>query len=408
MLKKKLNNSNIILFFGIFFLTFLGYFTILLVLFDAGMSELSRKITIPLRLFIIGMLLILLWKNRENLRESSGIKWSLFFFLVFSFRLLIEYLRGINYYMSILDVFLYFIAFCVFPFMGIVFQQITLKRLNIIFNSFLIGGAVFSILTILSYKQFIGNVGRLASGIVGEAIISPLTLSYCSALTIGVLSFYLLTNSVSFRKRFLMLIVIFLSVIPFFLGASRGSLVAVFVPFIIYFFSGKGASFFLKSFTVLIICLLLFVYLDNTLKSGLLDRFLSISEAIEQGNSSASRLSIWERSFNQFKNNPIFGDSLKVKNYPLYPHNILFEVLQATGIVGFIPFFVLIFKTWKSCLSIFKNHKELIWVAVIFIQSFVQNMFSGAIYNASWFWTSMALVLATDYSLKKSIHEKYV
>src|SRR5690606_33357391 len=144
----------------------------------------------------------------------------------------------------------------------------------------------------------------------------------------------------------------------------------------------------------------LLVILDRSLGSGLLDRFLGISSAIDKGDSSAIRLLIWRQSFTQFLSNPLFGGSLTVKYWEGYPHNILLDVLQATGLLGFIPFMVLLVKGLMAAVSIFKRHREYMWVAVVFLQSFAQNMFSNSVYTASWFWTSLGLLLTLEMSLK--------
>ena len=393
---------NQTLFFGIFFLTFLGYYAILLFLFNSGFSEFSRSVTVPIRVLIMFFILTLVWFNRSNLNSNSAIKWFLVFIGIYCYRLFIEYNNDVNYYIPVSDVFMYFLAFCVVPFLGLVTQKIDYKTLNFVFKSFLYGGLVFSILSIFSYQQFIGEVARLSESSIGESVLSPLAMSYSSALTIGIMLFYFLTNKVSIKLKIFILIIIGISVIPFFLGASRGALIALIVPLILYFVTGKGVMFFLKAIILLAIFTMLLVYLDSELNSGLLDRFLSISEAIDKGESSAIRAVIWNQSFNQFIHSPIIGSTIVVTGWGSYPHNIFIETLQTTGTLGFISIFFLTLKGFKSCLHIFRNHKKYIWVTIIFIQAFIQNFFSGALYTAVWFWTGLALVLATDSFLKKN------
>jgi len=192
-----------------------------------------------------------------------------------------------------------------------------------------------------------------------------------------------------------------LSTVPFFLGASRGSLVALFIPFVLYFFSGKNINFRIRGILSASVVFMGLIYLDSYFQSGLLNRFLGTSEAIERGESSAVRIEIWKGAFDQFFNNPVFGDKLRIDKWPFgYAHNLFVEVLQTTGLLGFIPFTVLVFKAWKISFYILRYHKPYFWVAVIFIQSFFMNMFSGAIYTAAWFWSSMALLFAMNNFLK--------
>lgn len=395
---EKLNNR---LYFLIFLLTFTGYYAILLLTFRVGLAQDTREITIPLRLGVMILLLLSFVFSFKRLHSSAPLKLFSIFSLFYLIRLLIDYIKGVDYYMPISGVLLYFLSFAVVPFIVIVVQRISKKQLKVIFDAMVIGGAGFSLLSLFTYKQFIGEVGRLATGTVGEDVLSPLAMSYSGALTIGVLMFYLIFHKTPLLKKYILLIIIALSTIPFFLGASRGSLIALFVPFIIYFFTISSAKDFIKNLLITIVALLILIWLDQYLNSGLLHRFLGIDEAIEKGASSASRINIWTSSFNQFLNHPLIGDSIVVNNSSGYAHNIFLEILQTTGVVGFIPFGFLIFKSWKVTLNIFKHHKELIWVAIIFIQAFIQHLFSNSIYAGSWLWASMALIFSIDYAIKR-------
>src|SRR5690606_4793044 len=93
---------------------------------------------------------------------------------------------------------------------------------------------------------------------------------------------------------------------------------------------------------------------------------------------------------------PILGDKLKVDDWGGYPHNIVVEVLQTTGVLGFIPFLILISRALILCFKNFKRNKSYAWVFVIFIQALIQSMFSGAIYTSAWLWTSMALAFSVE------------
>jgi O-antigen ligase len=253
------------------------------------------------------------------------------------------------------------------------------------------------------YGKYIGQITRVSSNTTGESAMSPLILSYCGAVIIGVVAFYLLyVKKINKLTKYLSLVTIALAVIPFFLGASRGSIFAIFIPFFIMAISNLSFKSILKYILLLTIIIILLFYLDEYLGSGLLNRFMGTSEAIERGGSSASRLDIWSKSLSQFLEFPFFGDRLNTVGVDYYPHNIYIEVLQTTGVIGGIPFFVLVYKTIKASFNIFKNHREYAWIPVIFIQSVMRHMFSGALYNASWFWVSMTIVLSLNYYLNKN------
>jgi O-antigen ligase len=393
----------------IFFLVFLGFYAILLVLFNAGMAGFTRQVTIPIRVIIGLSLISLVFLNYKQIKVISETRWFLFFAFLYVLRVVIDFYLKEKYYVSTSEILFYFISFAVIPFVSLSTFRFNEKYLSTILNTIFFSGLIFSVLAILLYRSFIGQTSRLTSSAVGEDVISPLALSYCATFIIGVLTAYFLYNKkTGKRKKMIGFGIIGLAVVPFFLGASRGSLVALFLPFIMIFFSGKGIRFFIKSGFAAVVILLGIVYLSEYFGSGLLNRFLNISEDIESGSSSAIRFQIWESSFSQFLYHPIFGDKLRVEFWNGYPHNLFLEVLQTMGLLGFIPFFILTFNAVKACFRIFRYHPKYAWVAIIFLQSFIHNMFSGAIYTAAWFWASMAFLLAARIFMeKKRLHENY-
>ncbi|MFV0224104.1 O-antigen ligase family protein [Empedobacter falsenii] len=384
----------------ILFLTFLGFYAVLLMMFNMGKSEMSRSLTIPMRMLIglsCGLLFINNFKNR-----SPYLIWFIAWVCLYFLRIVIDYNKQEYFYMPYGDLIFYLLSFVVIPFIGL--SKVNYKKIDFdrLYKVVLLSAMAFSALAILLYGKYIGQVGRLSSGVTNESVISPLILSYCGSLVIGITSFHLLYVKSAKKIRYLSLITLGLAVIPFFLGASRGSLFALFFPFVLMAFSNLTPKSIIKYILLFIVLIMGLVYLDQYLESGLLSRFMGTSQAIEEGSSSAIRLDIWKKSLNQFTTYPVFGDKLNTQGVNGYPHNIFIEVLQTTGIIGFIPFIILFFKGIGASLNIFKYHKKYAWVTVFFIQTIMHNMFSGAVYTAAWFWTSLAIVISLNYSLKKN------
>lgn len=399
--KDKINNYFLQI---IFFLGFLGFYVVLLLMFNAGKGDLSRQLTIPMRAVIGGSSILLFVFNLKN--EPPHLKWFYYFVLIYLIRVFIDYNLNKFFYISYKELFFYFSSFVIIPFIGL--SKIDYNKVNIkkIYLIFLISALLFSSLSIILYGKYIGQVNRLSTGTTGEETISPLILSYCGTLIIGVVSSYLLFGKNKSKLiKGLSLIVIILAIIPFFLGASRGSIFAIFFPFIIMALTSISISNILKYSILFIFIVISLIYLDEYLDSGLLNRFMGTSEAIETGGSSAGRLGMWKISIYQFIDFPYLGDKLNTNNINFYPHNIFLEVLQTTGVIGAVPFFVLTFKALIASYKIFKYHKQLSWVPVIFLQSIMKHMFSGALYTASWFWISMAVVLSLSFYLNKKEYE---
>ncbi|MFW5886689.1 MAG: O-antigen ligase family protein, partial [Bacteroidota bacterium] len=187
----------------------------------------------------------------------------------------------------------------------------------------------------------------------------------------------------------------------FLLGASRGSIFALILPFLFLLYKSKSIKKKIGLTLFIVVSSAVIVYLSNKFESSLILRLLNIQQDIESGSSSAARLDIWHSSFQQFLNNPLFGNSLESEKYGMYPHNIFLEVLISTGIIGSIPFLILVYNGFKGTFFIIKNHIEYSWVPVIFLQAFAQNMFSSGLYMASRFFVSIALVIILVKHLKR-------
>lgn len=395
MLKRNERNSFAIS--TVIFLTFLGFYVLVLLALSSGMSGATRLVTIPARM-ILGIFCIILLIQNRNIRASYTV-WFVIFAVLYFIRIIIDIAKLEYFYIPFSDLLFYFVSFCVLPFVAI--SKVDFSKINMekLFLVFLFSALFFSLLSVILYARFVGNVTRLSSGSVHEEVISPLILSYCSSLSIGVITTYLLYNKTSLKIKIISIVTIFLSIVPFFLGASRGGIFALFLPFLVLLFSNLSLKNILRYSVLLLIIIGFLVYLDSYLKSGLLDRFLGISNAIETGESSAVRILVWEKSFAQFIDNPLFGDKLNTEGVNHYPHNIYLEVLQTVGIIGFFPFVILIVKGIITSFSIFKYNPKFGWITVFFLQALMQNMFSGALYTAAWFWTGLALLL----SLNKNI-----
>ena len=394
---QKINNN---LFYIIFFLTFIGFYSVLLVGINFGLSGFTRTLSIPMRM-VIGLSCIIIFFLSLK-RKTPYLKYFLFFSFLYLIRIYIDILYNEYFYISYPELVFYFLSFCVIPFISISkfdFTKIDFQKLYLVF---LISALIFSSLTVLFYGRFLGEVRRLSTNIVGEDVISPLTLSYCSSLIIGVSLIYTIYNKTTWQIKILSYIAILLSIIPFFLGASRGGIIALFIPFILIAFSQLSIKNFIKYLFVFIILASALIFFDDYFQSGLLDRFFSTTEAIETGDTSDIRFYIWKSSLSQFYSSPFFGDKLNTDAINHYPHNIFIEVLQTTGLLGFIPFSILVFKGVNVSLRVFKQFPQYSWLAFIFLQSLIQHVFSGALYSAAWFWTSLAFILSLNLFLKRN------
>lgn len=388
----------------VFFLSFLGFYAALALMVNLGAQDASRDLTIPLRIVILGGI-IGLFALKKKLQNSSYIALFYWFAILYISRVIYEILNGESYYITQWEVLSYFLSFAFFPFLLVGKIKFDSNNYDRMLQAILLSGLLFGLLTFLFYKEFIGVIGRLSSSTVEYDVLSPLTLSYCGTLAIGVSVTYWLENKISFSQKLYIITIVILSSISFFLGASRGSLIALFLPFFLIFSVKKNLGSYLRLLLIIVVALVFVVYFAEQLGSNIINRFTNISSAVEAEDSSAIRAQIWSQAMRQFADYPIFGEGLAVKGFEGYPHNLFVEVLLSTGLLGFIPLLLLVISAFKKTMAIFRNSPEYAWLGVIFIQSFSQSMFSGAIYTSSWLWLSMALVFS--FNLKKNYQNDY-
>jgi O-antigen ligase len=300
----------------------------------------------------------------------------------------------------------YFFSFSFIPFLFLSNIELSAYKLSYIFRAFLYSGLFFSLISVANYGQYVGQISRLGMDSGEENTVNPLILSYNATMVFGVFLFYWLYNKTSLLQKILLFSGIVLSIIPFFLGASRGALIAIFVVLLLNVFYSSSAGAKLKYLTFFLLLFFIIIYLNQYFGGGLTDRFYELQEDFDSGESSAVRLTIWKSSWSQFIDNPLFGDKLAVEGWKNYTHNIVLEVLQTTGIVGFVPFSILLFTVLAYATRIIRYHKSYSWLSVIFILSFIQTMFSGNLYSAAWFWNSMAIVIGSYHYLSKIPKEK--
>jgi O-antigen ligase len=395
------NKISAVLLFCICFLTFTGfYFLIISGMNLFGISD-SRILSITIRIFIVLFLILYFLINLSFFRRNTLIWNYLIFSFFYIFRLLYEYNVQETYYKSQLEVMYYFLSFSFIPFLFLSNIELSAYKLSYIFRSFLYSGLFFSLITLANYGQYIGQISRLEMDSGEENTINPLILAYNGIMVLGVSLFYWLYNKTSVLQKILLFSGIVLSIFPLLLGASRGSIVAIFVVLLLNVFSSGSAGAKLKYVALFVLFFFIIIFLNQYFGGGLADRFYKLQEDFDSGEDSALRLTIWKSSWSQFVDNPLFGDKFAVEGWKNYPHNIFLEVLQTTGIVGFVPFSILLFTVLVYAFRIMRYHKSYSWLSVVFILSFIQTMFSSNLFTAAWFWNSMAIVVGSYHYLSK-------
>ena len=365
------------------FFLFSGYYIGLEIIISIGRTDISRYYSIPIRIIQFLGMLYLIYKGIKN-----GLKINSFFFILsfcFLYFLKIFYtentpIEGNEQPLKnnwIEYIFYYFVAtfLPILAFASFNFKEYSKYVINgIIFSSF-----IFALVSIYIYYDAIGTgVGRISLLVYEdpsqESTISPLALSYGSGLGISLCLYSLFFEKTTFWKRIYLFAVIGASLVIFFMGSSRGALVAVLLSIICLFLYSNYKNKIIAAFFILISIPLSFI-LSEKIGSNLFER---TDDALSSGDTSG-RNELWQDAWGQFVNSPILGGRIEVSG--IYPHNMFLEVIMATGIVGLVLFFIPFFRTLYNGIKISNKDKIYLIPLIIFINGFSQNMFSGAIYN---------------------------
>lgn len=128
--------------------------------------------------------------------------------------------------------------------------------------------------------------------------------------------------------------------------------------------------------------------------------FLSRMEGALSGGDAAvsGRQQSLAGAVHQFISSPMVGDALEERTTHFYPHNVIAESFMATGLLGGIPFLLLISYGLFCAFRLVKDRVGHAWVALIFTQYLVGAQFSGALYNATTMWAFLGVTISLHLS----------
>jgi O-antigen ligase len=338
-------------------------------------------------------------KNGLKIKFGSILLFS--FLFIYSFRLLYDI-----FYLEIIfkDDLFYILSYafgnCILPFVAISLtaKYIELKAMaKYVFYFVLLSS--LSILVLIA-DNLATNIILLLTSRIDLETLSALTISFIGG-TLLVLSIALLLNK-QIKKRLILIIGITLGLFLLLLGASKGPLlfsILVLIILIIVHFRNIGLTLKALRLSVLVFILTasLIVYLIPYLSSNdfsMIARVESFIENREMGRDE-ERDFIFNSAWNQFMDNPILGDSYLEKTTKWYPHNLMIEVLMATGIVGFLFFMSSIIVTIKRMhiiSRIKKNGYNYVYL-VCFLLIIFMGQTSGGLFTSVELWALWPIIL---------------
>ncbi|MEO6221494.1 MAG: O-antigen ligase family protein [Ginsengibacter sp.] len=201
------------------------------------------------------------------------------------------------------------------------------------------------------------------------------------------------------KKRFLKFLCFATMLLGFLSIAKAGSRspVVVFACVVIFYFIARLGKF--KGILVFsMAALLVFLFLNQILEllklmgSNIGDRLVNI--VAEQDTS--GRDAIWSNVVDIIKNSPVFGAYYLVPSgigVGMYPHNFYLEAFMTTGVIGGIPFMILVFITVAKSYKLLKIEHQTSWIVLLYLQILVFGFFSTSLYSSQDCWILMFFIL---------------
>lgn len=379
--------KNIIQFVSFFM--FSGYYAGLSVFFATGLQSLSRFYTIPLRVFLSIVILYFISHKIHVLRKNKFLNLlCLLFTSLYIFKVLYSANIDAKLSRSWGEYIFYFLSFTTLPFLFYSAVDLVKYKQQII-KSMIIAGLCLGLLNIYIFKDVLlsGGIGRLSNltAVTGEEVISPLALAYSGAITIVLCLYKLIFEKMKSKEKLLIYSSMLISFVLFFLGATRGALVAVFLSLIIILYFGDAKKRFMFLTLILFASPVVIAVLNFTGSS----LFKRTSNSIKDGDTSGREV-LWQDAYKEFINYPILGGRIEVSG--IYPHNIFLEILMATGVIGFILFLLIMISSLYK--GIFQIRKENVYLfpLLIFICGFSQHLVTGSLWGAITLFSSMGML----------------
>jgi len=383
----------------IYFITFFvfsGYYAGLAIIITSGFTDLSRFYSLPIRaLTLICMIYVIKENYRNLLRRRNAIVillmtafWGLYFLKV-----LYHVQAGYPLFRSSwVEYIFYAMAFCVFPFFT--YASIDFDRYKkTILDSLIFSGFILGLVCLYLYKDILAmGVGRINEiKYIDENAadtLNPLALSYGGVLTLVLCVYKIIYIPMKNNKeRLYIYVTIFLSLILFFLGSSRGSMIALVTSAGLFVLYGSY-SIRIKALFVTILSVPILIYGAYLSGSSIFGRIESTFESGDEG-----RNLLWTNAWNEFVNYPFLGRRIEIG---FYPHNIFLETLMSIGIVGFLLFIIVLFKGYRRVWNKSKNDVTYLIPFIVMNQAVSQHMVTGGLYVAILLFFSLGLAFTVS------------
>jgi len=276
----------------------------------------------------------------------------------------------------------------------------TVKNNSVILNALNLLIVCFVLISFLAVCN--GFIKGYSYRLSGNSILNPITLGHFATSGIILIAIRWLSQDarVSRFDTIWLTTALMISLLALLMAGSRGPILGLSLTLAYYFHS--KFSYFLRQKVVGIVAMSILVVVVAFSFDQILDTFSNrmVIDFGDDGQGGEARVVLWATGIDIFLQNPWFGN--QTTTIIGYPHNIVIEILMASGIVGGIVFFAIMAHAFRKVHRLNKSGSMLVWPGLLFCQHFVGSLFSGTLYSSNDLWYSLALLLAVnlDWSTK--------
>ena len=384
----------------------------------------STPINTGFRALFLGlslMAIVITLLKYEKLKLNKAFVFFLVFWFIYSIRLIYDLEIEGHRYLDNTKEWTYLFAFggCLIPSIALFFSASNINPDKIVTLIFYI--VLFSNICILVDVLYLAkgnlesvflqraslNIGKNIDGLKkSQSAINPITISFTGQI-LALFSLALLIIDKYRINRFAVYFALVLGLLNLTLGASRGPflsfvLITLLIVFTKYKTVKNSTLFNLKLFTWFsFFSILISLYLIPNFKKleiSLFNRILvSMGIKSDPYYKGEERFSEYESAWQQFIDNPIWGDKFVDNALNSYPHNFILEVLMATGIIGAVPFIIMIFYLLKKVYVLYSRiHIErwAIHYIIMTLSILISFLLSGGLFVGVVFWSCISFILA--------------
>ncbi len=369
-------------------------------------SILFRLLLILISLYII--FIRLATRKRVGFVVCIPVILTLLFWFFYLIRIFYDLnIRGLKFAAES-NFFVYTIALgnCLLPFIAISLSALYIDSrylVRILYLSFILS----CMSTLLTIGVFLGIRSDMFSSrwLLAEMGIQVIKLSFDGEVLIIFSTFFLVfSRNLNLKRKLGIYLVMFIGLLSLIGGASRspflGTLFGLMLITFIYFWRNRAdlAKIVKASLSIVgVIAGFVILYLTVLINLPLatFQRLFNFLESRNQGGIEERDMQ-FAAAWRQFLKSPIIGDSFLEDFSDFYPHNLVLELLMATGVLGTI----LMFSILASILIRIPNlitygeawNSELLMAIFFFLILFL-SMFSGGLFLAPYWWIILAYLL---------------